>query len=240
MKQPLKIRKIFLVNLVLLAFIIVSLGAHQIILSKLQSDLGIKTSFRSSASATTDLSGDLTQDAIDLVISKGVPAVYGQELGVSFDSAQAMINKVKVYDPTYGSSKIKLSGDNLQRYIDVAIRISCEYCCSAKALITREGRAACGCAHSQAMRGLAAYLITNHGDEYSNDEILRELSRWKGIYFPKQMIKKMASQLGGSKEFTPDTASLVLGVDMPDYGQGGQGAPLPSEIKDLPGMVGGC
>ena len=149
------------------------------------------------------------------------------------------MNVKKQFDPAYGKQKIVLTGDDLQRYIDVNLQISCEYCCSAVSIIRQDGEAACGCAHSQAMRGLAAYLIQNHGSEFTNDEILRELSRWKGAYYPKQTIKKLASQLQGA-DFTPDTAALVMGVDLPDYGQGSKSAPLPSDLENLPNMVGGC
>lgn len=54
----------------------------------------------------------------------------------------------------------------------------------------KAGGAACGCAHSFAMRGLAKYLILNHGDEYSDDEILGEMAKWKTLFFPTQMAAK--------------------------------------------------
>src|SRR3989338_3742940 len=70
----------------------------------------------------------------DDVIPKGIPAVYGSELGVSYDDvspndpqfADQTINKIAVYD-----NSITLSGDELQRYISVGSQISCEYCCGA-------------------------------------------------------------------------------------------------------------
>jgi len=46
------------------------------------------------------------------------------------------------------------------------------------------GAPACGCAHSYAMRGLAKYLIKNHPKEFSDDEILGELGKWKVLFFP--------------------------------------------------------
>src|SRR3989338_759003 len=52
------------------------------------------------------------------------------------------------------------------------------------------GNAACGCAHSFAMRGLAKYLITKHGNEYTDNEILEELGKWKTLFFPGQMQQK--------------------------------------------------
>lgn len=251
MEKTKKTKLIFVINSILILVLITSFSVNQYVITQTNKTLGIKKDFLSKIIKDTlsksnsnqtemELSGDIMEDTIKLVISQGSPEIYGEELGVTFDQVQESMNIMRQYDPGYGKQKkITLTGDDLQRYIDVAIKISCEYCCSAKSIITSSGKAACGCAHSIAMRGLLAYLIQNHGDKYTNDELLRELGRWKGVYFPKQMIKKMAEQLQGSKDFTPDTASLVLGVDLPEY-EGGKGAPLPSEIKDLPSMVGGC
>ncbi len=134
------------------------------------------------------------------VIPKGVPAVYGSELGVSYDDisptnpqkADATIRKLALQDVN-----IKLSGDQLQRYITITGQISCEYCCGAPSIIFtadtgqyKAGDAACGCAHSYAMRGVAKYLITNHGDEFTDDQILEELGKWKTLFFPGQISQK--------------------------------------------------
>ena len=40
------------------------------------------------------------------------------------------------------------------------------------------------------MRGVAKYLIKNHGTEFSNDEILGELGKWKTVFFPTQIAEK--------------------------------------------------
>lgn len=239
-------------NFFLLFFLIIFVGVNQVLISKTNKVLDIKSGIfnqvktgifsgvKIGSLASVELTGNLSQDAINLVISRGVPDVYGAELSVSFDQVQASINIMRQYDPAYGrKKKITLSGNDLQRYIDVGIRISCEYCCSAKSIIRQDGQAACGCAHSIAMRGLLAYLIQNYGTEYTDNELLRELARWKGMYFPKQMIKKMATQLQNGN-YTPDTASLALNLKLPDYGDGNKGAPLPSDIENLPSMVGGC
>ncbi|OGY47349.1 MAG: hypothetical protein A3J65_00350 [Candidatus Buchananbacteria bacterium RIFCSPHIGHO2_02_FULL_45_11b] len=235
------------INFVLLITLVFSLAINQIVIAKIYDALGIKkgifkkiaASIIKPGSFSAALTGDVAQDAIKLAISQGIPEIYGEELGVSFDQVEPAMNIMKQFDPTYGKQKLVLTGDGLKRYIDVGLKISCEYCCGAKAIIGADGSGACGCAHSQAMRGLMAYLIQNHGSEYTNDEILRELARWKGMYFPKQMIQKLASQLQGA-DFTPDTAALVLGLNLPDYGQGSKTAPLPADLKSLPNMVGGC
>jgi len=243
-------RKIFIViNSALITLLAGSLVANQIMIGKSKEAVGLtrrglisQLTFRLTGGSGGDakLIGDLGQDAVKLVFMQGAPAVYGAELNVNFDQVQESMNVMKEYDPGYGSRKITLSGDQLQRYINVAGKISCEYCCGAASIIFQDGKAACGCAHSQAMRGLAAYLIQNHGSEYTDDQILRELARWKGRYFPKQMVQKMSDQLT-SGQYTPDIASLILDMKLPKYsGSSGQAAPLPSDIKNLPGMVGGC
>lgn len=247
------------VNYALLMILISSMGANQYFLNASNEKLGIKYEMKDFSKAIMgvgggagqypaiagggkELTGDISKDSISLAISSGAPEVYGAELNVSFDQVQQSMNIMRQYDPydfKPGGNRIIPEGNNLKRYTDIGNRISCEYCCGAKAIVGKDGKAACGCAHSMAMRGLAAYLITKHGSEYNDDEILRELARWKGMYFPKQMITKMATQLQ-SGSYTPDISALVLGLKLPDYGKGEGAAPLPSDIQNLPGMVGGC
>jgi len=121
------------------------------------------------------------------ILPSGVPKIYGEELNIKYDDvsannpqkADATIEVLSNFDRT-----MNLEGENLQRYINIASKISCEYCCGAESIIFSNGQAACGCAHSYAMRGLAKYLITKHGDEYTDDEILEELGKWKVLFFP--------------------------------------------------------
>ena len=121
------------------------------------------------------------------IIPAGIPEVYGKELGISYNDISP--DDPRKADSTIGvlgnlDNQITLSGADLQRYIDIASQISCEYCCGAESIIFSNGKAACGCAHSYAMRGLAKYLITKHGSEFSDDEILAELGKWKVLFFP--------------------------------------------------------
>lgn len=121
------------------------------------------------------------------IMPTGVPKIYGKELGVNFDEvsesnpqgANANIAILSDLDKS-----ITLQGEDLQRYISVVSQISCEFCCGANSIIRSDGSSACGCAHSYAMRGLGKYLITEHGSEYSDDEILSELGKWKVLFFP--------------------------------------------------------
>ncbi|HLC80485.1 MAG TPA: hypothetical protein VJG31_01820 [Candidatus Nanoarchaeia archaeon] len=122
------------------------------------------------------------------VAPRGEPKIYGKELSIKYDDisandpqkSDAIIAVLGKFD-----NSITLNGADLNRYIKVSSQISCEYCCGAQSIIFPNGQAACGCAHSYAMRGLAKYLIKNHGTEYTDDEILEELGKWKVLFFPE-------------------------------------------------------
>jgi len=138
-----------------------------------------------------------TGNAVSNVVPQGAPSTYGEELGISFDD-------VSPYDKQKADSTIKvmadidksttLSEEDKDRYINILFTLgdgtSCEYCCGAKSVIFENGDPACGCAHSYAMRGLAKYLITEHGNEYTDEEILEEVVKWKVLFFPGQMAQK--------------------------------------------------
>lgn len=131
-----------------------------------------------------------TVSASDFIPS-GVPSVYGEELGITYDDVSpddarktdATIRLLGNIDRTE-----TLEGAELERYINILYimedGISCEYCCGARSIIFEDGRSACGCAHSYAMRGLTKYLIMNHGDEFTDEEILIENGKWKVLFFP--------------------------------------------------------
>ncbi|HLC60691.1 MAG TPA: hypothetical protein VJJ52_04635 [Candidatus Nanoarchaeia archaeon] len=140
------------------------------------------------------------------ITPKGIPEIYGGELEISYDDvsaadqkkADATIKKLGMLD-----QQITLNGDDLKRYISVAGQISCEYCCGTDSIIFPDGKAACGCQHSFAMRGVAKYLIKNHPADYTDDGILEELSKWKILFFPEQMAKKAAVMESKGIELNP-------------------------------------
>lgn len=129
----------------------------------------------------------------------GTPDIYGKELDVEYQDvsqespqkAEKVLKKFSSYDG------IELSEENRQRYIDILYDmnggISCEYCCEARSVINEKGEPGCGCSHAVAMRGLTKYLLKNHGEEMTNQEIFGEVSRWKTRYFPKQTESKAAA-----------------------------------------------
>ncbi len=169
---------------------------------------------------------------VEKVLPKGIPLVYGTELSVSFDDvsaknaqlADATIRKLAALDQS-----ITLEGDDLSRYIKITNSISCEYCCGAPAITDAEGNPACGCAHSYAMRGLAKYLITQHGSEFSDEQILDELGKWKTLFFPSALAQKAKALEDNGIEFNYVNlaSNLYRGIEKQKSSSGGN-------------MVGGC
>lgn len=176
------------------------------------------------------ITGQATSITSSSIIPTGMANVYGKELDIRYDDispndprkADAVIQKLSVYD-----NGIQLTGDKLQRYIDTASQISCEYCCGAAAIISKNGKAACGCAHSAAMRGLAKYLLTKH-PEMTNDQILEELGKLKILFFPSIMIQKaeVLKQKGIELNYINLASNKYRGIEK---GQTSSGS-----------MVGGC
>lgn len=176
------------------------------------------------------LSGDIVQDAIKAVISTGTPA-YGPELGVSFDDPVNSLNVLAGLDKKIPTSS--LTAAEKQRYIDINLQISCEFCCGAISVIDSSGRDACGCAHAQSFRGLSKYIIKNHPAEWTDDEVLMELTKWKALYYPRNMVEKAVAALQNGLELTPEVLNdrdLLKKISAGDT----------SSIGGLPSMVGGC
>ncbi len=164
------------------------------------------------------------------IIPTGVPAVYGLALGVSYDDvsasnpklADATIQKLSAYEDE------ELSAEQMTRYIKIGSAISCEYCCGADAIIFPNGQAACGCAHSYSMRGLAKYLLINN-PEMSDYEILSELGKWKVLFFPgihEQKAQVLESNGIDSSDYVNLASNLYRGIEQGKTSGGS--------------MVGGC
>lgn len=132
------------------------------------------------------------------VLAKGVPDAYGAKLGISYDDVEGAMAVLTRFDDGNPMADAALNA----RYVKIAGAISCEYCCGANSIIFPDGKAACGCAHSYAMRGLAKYLLANN-PQISDEKILGELSKWKSLFFPQQsMAKAVQFQLAG-KDINP-------------------------------------
>jgi hypothetical protein len=152
------------------------------------------------------------QDAVDMMIPTGTPD-YGEQLGVSYDDPVRGLSILA--GQVYPSMIQEIQNDQVayQRYLDIVTKpvgISCEYCCGINSVgATTEGTSACGCQHNPALLGLTMWLVKN--TDYTDAEIVREVLRWKALFFPKDMVE-LAMQVAGG-----DTSNL-----------------------QLPGMVGGC
>ncbi len=170
------------------------------------------------------------------IIPTGLPAVYGEELGISYDDVSS--SNAQLADQTIAvlsniDRSETLEGADLQRYIDILYNMeggmSCEFCCGARSIIFENGGPACGCAHSYAMRGLTKYLILNHGNEFTDEEILIEVGKWKVLFFPGIHEGKAA-------------ALEAQGIDSTNYinlaSNKYRGAEKGQEASG--GMVGGC
>lgn len=129
-------------------------------------------------------------------LPSGTPDMYGEELGVSYSevSSEDPRKAQKVIAKMASLQKINLTEGEKKRYVNVLHDknggISCEYCCEARTVITAEGESACGCSHAAAMRGLAKYLLREHGEEMTDSEVFQEISKWKTRYFPDQTEAK--------------------------------------------------
>ena len=156
----------------------------------------------SSASGSSGNAVDISQ-----YLPKGIPPIYGSELKVSFDDPVGGLSILGAMDfdlngenPSGLSMKLSdLTDEQKARYIKIGSSIACEYCCGAKALVMKDGKPACGCAHSAAMRALTKYLLTKHGSEYTDEQILDQLTKWKTLFFPKQMTAKLLQQSGNTQ-----------------------------------------
>ncbi len=152
-------------------------------------------------------------DAMAILFPTGTPD-YGDELDVSFDDPIGSLDKLsKMYRGLKQETQAK-NPEGYQRFLNLASKplgISCEYCCGVGTIgIDKNGNSACGCQHNPALLTIALYLSAY--TDYTDGEILKEVMRWKTLFFPKNMIELGMTVAGG------DTSTL----------------------DNLPGMVGGC
>ena len=72
----------------------------------------------------------------------------------------------------------------------------------------------------------------------SDDQITKELMRWKAMYFPKQMASRFLEQAQTGK-YTPDIASLLIGIDTSKLNIA-EASSVTDALANVPSMVGGC
>ncbi|MBI4448437.1 hypothetical protein HY641_00225 [Candidatus Woesearchaeota archaeon] len=160
-------------------------------------------------SATPDPapSGDPVQDAINRYVPTGTPE-YGAALGVSFDDPINSLNKLARYDQTEQLD----TPEEKARYDKLAYGFSCDFCCGGPNSVTHISN--CGCSHAAAWRGVFKYFIKNN-PEYTDEQLIGEATRWKTLWYPGPMMKRILSE-------------------------GSSGSVDASTLSQLPGMVGGC
>ncbi len=157
-------------------------------------------------------SNPANQSAVDLaaiakqILPFGIPPVYGAELKVSFDDPAAAMPILAQYEQD--TRPIKLTGEKLERYVRIGQMTSCEFCCGATTMVFPDGRKACACAHSAAMRGVVAYLLEN--TDWTDQQILNEATKWKATFFPGPMVQKFAIANGLINPATSESQSQGL------------------------------
>jgi len=197
------------ITLFILAFNSYQINVLRTDVQSQSSGISLQTTGNSVQGSTTQASNTGSIETLEAlgVFPKGVPEIYGKELGVSFDDVS--VNNPTKADNTISilgalDDKITLTEEQKERYIKVLYEdengISCEYCCGARAIIFENGEAACGCAHSYAMRGLTKYLITKHGTEYTDEQLLAEAGKWKMLFFPTLLENKAKLLIGAGIE----------------------------------------
>lgn len=151
---------------------------------------------------------------VTFMIPTGTPAYSEVMGGITFDDPVTSMEYLAQWYPSL-KEEIKTKNPQVwQRYINLAAAprgISCEYCCGiGPQAIDSKGNLKCGCKHAPALQAIALGLMLR--TDYNDAQVLREVMRWKTMFFPQNM------------------ASVALQVAGKD----------PKSLQNLPGMVGGC
>ena len=193
--------------------------------------------------------GNPTQDAIAAVVPTGNPFYVlegpGAEKiqGASFDDP---ITSQKVWASLLGSKRfgaanaIQLTPEEEQRWQKLTSVFTCDFCCGGPNSVTTISR--CGCAHSYAWQGMAKFFIKYY-PEYTDEEILGEMTKWKGLWYPKGMIQDFLVYTGQQSADTLTHGGSV-GIKQQFLQQGSnnqqQTHAQATPLDELPAMVGGC
>ncbi len=193
--------------------------------------------------------GNPTQDAIAAVVPTGTPFYVAQGegaekvKGVSFDDP---ITSQKVWASLLGSRRfgtanaIQLAPEEEQRWQKLTSVFTCDFCCGGPNSVTTISR--CGCAHSYAWQGMAKFFIRYH-PQYSDEQILGEMTKWKALWYPQGMIQDYLVYTGQQP-----ANILTHGGSVGIRQQFLQQAPSSQQqthaqatpLDELPSMVGGC
>ena len=195
------------------------------------------------------ITGNPTQDAIAVVVPTGTPsyALEGPGVekikGVTFDDP---ITSQKVWASLLGSRRfgtanaIQLTPEEEQRWKKLTSVFTCDFCCGGPNSVTTINR--CGCGHSSAWQGMAKFFIKYY-PQYSDEQILGEMTKWKGLWYPQGMIQDYLVYTGQQP-----ASILTHGGSIGIKQQFLQQAPNTQQkthaqvtpLDELPSMVGGC
>ena len=193
--------------------------------------------------------GNPTQDAIVAVVPTGTPfyAAQGEGAekikGVSFDDP---LTSQKVWASLLGSRRfgtanaIQLTPEEEQRWQRLTSVFTCDFCCGGPNSVTTISR--CGCAHAYAWQGMAKFFIKYYPN-YSDEQILGEMTKWKALWYPKGMIQDYLVYTGQQSADTL-THGGSTGIKQqflqqaPNTQQQTHATATP--LDELPSMVGGC
>ena len=193
--------------------------------------------------------GNPTQDAIATVVPTGTPFYVlegpGAEKvkGASFDDP---LTSQKVWASLLGSRRfgtentIQLTPEEEQRWQKLTSVFTCDFCCGGPNSVTTINR--CGCAHSYAWQGMAKFFIKNY-PQYTDEQMLGEMTKWKGLWYPQGMIQDYLVYTG-QQPATILTHGGSVGIrqqflqQAPNVQHQTQASVTP--LDDLPSMVGGC
>jgi hypothetical protein len=192
--------------------------------------------------------GNPTQDAIATVVPVGTPFYALGGLGVekiqgaTFDDP---ITSQKVWASLLGSRRfgtenaIQLTPEEEQRWQRLTGVFTCDFCCGGPNSVTTINR--CGCAHSYAWQGMAKFFIKYY-PEYTDEEILGEMTKWKGLWYPQGMIQDYLVYTGQqSADILTHGGSIGIKQQFLQQGSGPQQTHAQvTPLDNLPSMVGGC
>ncbi|MBI1936009.1 hypothetical protein HYS31_06220 [Candidatus Woesearchaeota archaeon] len=190
--------------------------------------------------------GNPTQDAIAAVVPTGTPfyALEGPGAekiqGATFDDP---LTSQKVWASLLGSKRfgtanaMQLTPEEEQRWEKLISIFTCDFCCGGPNSVTTINR--CGCAHSYAWQGMAKFFIKYY-PQYSDEEILGEMTKWKGLWYPQGMVQDYLVYTGQqSANILTHGGSTGIKQQFQNSGSGNQHAQL-TPLDGLQSMVGGC
>ena len=193
--------------------------------------------------------GNPTQDAIAAVVPTGTPfyVLQGEGAekikGASFDDP---LTSQKVWASLLGSRRfgtanaLQLTPEEEKRWQKLTSVFTCDFCCGGPNDVTTINR--CGCAHSYAWQGMAKFFIKYYPN-YADEQILGEMTKWKGLWYPQGMIQDYLVYTG-QQPATILTHGGSVGIrqqflqQAPNSQQQTHAQATP--LDELPSMVGGC